>query len=84
MRGRRRLSRRLRRWSCKLSREVKRGETFSRYSNLKEIHIPANVKRIGEGAFEDCPNLTVYAPAGSYAEMYVRLNPTRFVAERVF
>ena len=32
-------------------------------------------------AFVDCPNLTIHAPAGSYAEQYAKENHIPFVAE---
>ena len=46
-----------------------------------EVAIPAGVTRIEDGAFDDCPNLTIHAPAGSYAETYAKENNIRFEAE---
>ena len=43
-------------------------------SGIKTIVIPADVKVISAGAFEGCQKLTVYCPAGSYAEQYCREN----------
>ena len=57
---------------------------FSSCSNLMNARIPASVKEIGNwifGAFADCPNLTIHAPAGSYAEQYAKENNISFVAE---
>ena len=36
---------------------------------------------IDYSAFYNCPNLTIHAPAGSYAEQYARDNTIPFVAE---
>ncbi len=41
-------------------------------SSLKSVVIPEGVTEIGEGAFDACPNLTIHAPAGSYAEEYAK------------
>lgn len=60
---------------------------FSGCSSLKEVHIPDSVTEIAENsnssysAFDDCDNLTIYAPAGSYAEQYAKDNNIPFVAE---
>lgn len=57
---------------------------FSGCSSLNEIHIPASVTEIVDGSnssFDDCDNLTIYAPAGSYAEQYAKDNNIPFVAE---
>lgn len=57
---------------------------FSGCSSLNEIHIPASVTEIVDGSnssFDDCANLTIYAPAGSYAEQYAKSNNIPFVAE---
>jgi hypothetical protein len=36
---------------------------------------------ISYGALDYCPNLTIHAPAGSYAEAYAKENNIPFVAE---
>ena len=57
---------------------------FSSCSSLMNARIPASVKKIDNwifGAFADCPNLTIHAPAGSYAEQYAKENNISFVAE---
>ena len=46
------------------------GAMFSYWPSLEKITIPKDVK-IGAGAFEECPKLTVYCYAGSDAERYV-------------
>ena len=49
---------------------------------LKFVRIPASVSQIGEDSFLACsPNLTIHAPAGSYAEIYAKENNIPFVAE---
>ena len=43
------------------------------FSGCLELHVlavPDTVVRIDYGAFENCPNLTVYCPRGSYAARY--------------
>ena len=42
--------------------------------NLRKIIIPESVKEIERTSFVGCMNLTVYTPAGSYAERYAREN----------
>ena len=57
---------------------------FADCTNLTKIYIPASVRNIGEGTdevFYQCANLTIYAPAGSYAETYAKKNNIPFVAE---
>lgn len=41
---------------------------------MEKIVIPASVTSIGEMAFCDCDNLTIYTPAGSFAEKYAKAN----------
>lgn len=64
------------------------GFAFSGCTALKEIHMTDSVTFIGVpendnecNIFEDSDNLTIYAPAGSYAEQYARNNNIPFVAE---
>ena len=54
---------------------------FYHCDKLVNIVLPASVKRIDYGAFAECPNLTIHAPAGSYAEKYAKENNIPFVAE---
>ena len=61
--------------------------SFSYCEKLKEIHIPSSVTFIqGESeeassAFKESPNVTIYAPKGSYAEKYAKQENIKFVAE---
>ena len=61
--------------------------SFSYCEKLKEIHIPSSVTFIqGESeeassAFMESPNVTIYAPKGSYAEKYAKQENIKFVAE---
>ena len=55
--------------------------TFARCPELKEVHISGNTNRIDPNAISSCPKLTIYAPAGSYAETYAREHDIPFVAE---
>ena len=41
---------------------------------LQTVYIPASVQEIGEEAFFNCSHLTVYTPAGSFADQYTREN----------
>lgn len=54
---------------------------FSDCSSLKSVMIPNGVTKIYQESFSDCPNLTIHAPAGSYAEQYAKENNVPFVAE---
>lgn len=45
---------------------------FAKCGELEKIWIPDSVTEIGEDAFEGCEKLTIFAPAGSYAEEYAR------------
>lgn len=49
--------------------------------NLKSIKLPKSLEIIGLYAFKDCHNLTIYAPAGSFAEHYAKQKNIPFVAE---
>ena len=59
---------------------------FSFCSSLGRIAIPKSVTEIAKNAFGQSweprsPNLTIHAPAGSYAEQYAKENNILFVAE---
>lgn len=56
-------------------------KVFSECQNLAQLHIPSGVVKIGYYAFDKCDKLTIYAPAGSYAEEYAKKNNIPFVAE---
>ena len=51
---------------------VKKAEScvFSDCPELKKVHLPMSLKEIEEEKeeFNSCPNVTIYAPAGSEAE----------------
>ena len=62
--------------------------TFLGCTSLEELYLPATVSSIGRNAFQsdgyhgyDCTKVTIYAPAGSYAETYAKENNIPFVAE---
>ena len=54
---------------------------FWRCESLSELRIPASVNNISSNAIYRCPKLTIYAPAGSYAETYAKEHNIPFVAE---
>lgn len=54
---------------------------FNRLKNLKRLHIPGTTDKISYDAIVDCPNLTIHAPAGSYAERYAKEHNIPFMAE---
>jgi hypothetical protein len=56
---------------------------FADCQNLKEVHIPETVKEIVHlnGPFEKSPNVTIYAPKGSFAEKYAVDEEIPFIAE---
>lgn len=55
--------------------------SFAVLQQLKMVAIPASVTKIGRWAFDKCPNLTIHAPAGSYAEIFAKENDIPFVTE---
>ena len=58
---------------------------FANCTNLEEVHLSASVTDIvgneDYSSFGGCDKLTIYAPAGSYAEQYAKDNDIPFVAE---
>ena len=54
---------------------------FERHSEITDITIPASVTTIAWFAFDGCTNMTIHAPAGSYAETYAKENNIPFIAE---
>lgn len=56
--------------------------TFGNCTKLKELHFTQTLTNIDdELVFEGCENLTIYAPAGSYAESFANENNIPFQAE---
>ena len=53
---------------------------FYRCTGLTSVTIPADVKEIGMDAFNGCRQLTIHAPAGSYAKEYAKKNKIKFEA----
>ena len=53
---------------------------FEDCTNLQSIIIPDSVTSIGYKAFANCGDLTIHAPAGSYAEQYAKENNYKFQA----
>ena len=64
--------------------EIENG-IFTWCSGLKELHIPGSVTKIDEylffGVWDIAEKLTIYAPAGSYAETYAKKHGFAFIAE---
>ena len=58
-----------------------RSKAFLNCNNLRAIHIPATTVTIALDAFDGCPNLTIYAPAGSEAIRVARYNYIPYVEE---
>lgn len=56
------------------------GYTLNGCKALASAYIPESVTEIGEQAFLDCSNLTLYGIAGSTAETYAKENSIPFVA----
>lgn len=56
--------------------------SFADCTDLKSVIFPSEPARLyfGNGVFANCPNLTVYAPAGGYIEQYCKDNGIKFVA----
>ncbi len=53
---------------------------FEGCCSLKSVVIPDSVKEIGRSAFYKCPDLTIHAAIGSFAEQYAKENKIAFVA----
>lgn len=54
---------------------------FNRCGGKLDIHLSDKLSYIGFYAFANCENLTLHAPAGSYAEKYAKENGIPFSAE---
>ena len=54
---------------------------FDGCTGLTSVTIPASVTAIGWWAFRGCEQLTIHAPAGSYARQYAEENHIPFAAE---
>ena len=67
---------------CERLRLVKLGEgitalgdyAFAGCRILRTVELPASLTEIAAGCFADCPELTIYAPAGSAAYQYAEQN----------
>ncbi len=55
--------------------------TFSGCYELQSLHLPKSVKAIHESAIERTKKITIYAPAGSYAERYAKEHGIPFMVE---
>ena len=53
---------------------------FKNCTALKDVTICSIFVEISNGAFDGCPNLTIHAPAGSFAEAYAKENGIPFEA----
>ena len=51
-----------------------RQNTFWQCGSLERCVIPASVQEMGNGVFNECPNVTIITPVGSYAEQYAKDN----------
>jgi len=65
---------------CYVGKNVREiGDTaFYKCSKLIQVYLPSSVKFISKTAFEGCTKLTLFAPAGSYAEKFARENNIPF------
>ena len=55
-------------------------QTFSGCEALTDVTLPAGVRPIPKSAFKGCTELTIHAPAGSYAEQFAQKNGIPFQA----
>jgi hypothetical protein len=46
---------------------------------LSSVVLPGGVKNIGEAAFDECPDLVIHSPKGSYATEYAKKNRINYV-----
>jgi hypothetical protein len=56
-------------------------DAFAACIDMTEITLPASVTSIGDAAFERFEQLTIHAPAGSFAEIYAAEHKIPFAAE---
>ena len=56
-------------------------QAFFGCTALASVYITASTVQIGKDAFSGCKKMTIYAPAGSYANTFARVNKIPFVAE---
>ncbi len=61
--------------------EILKGGAFYGCKHLMHVTLPQSVNHIENNTFAKCANLTIHAPAGSYAEQYAKENKIPFVAE---
>ena len=61
------------------SREGAGPAAFSGCVSLTDITIPASVQKMYKSSFAKCENLTIHAPAGSYAAGFARQNNIQFM-----
>lgn len=54
--------------------------TFKGCVNLRDIYLPEQVTKLPKTAFKDCKELTIHAPAGSFAESCARERQIPFQA----
>ena len=47
---------------------------FYKCESLTDLTLPASILRIDDGTFDDCPNLRITAPEGSYAYRWAQRN----------
>ena len=47
-------------------------KAFVGCKNFEVVILPESVTQISEDAFEGCPEVTVFAPGGSYAEQFAK------------
>ncbi len=55
-------------------------EAFAYCYSLEHVRFGESIQFIGVGAFRECDNLTIHAPAGGYAELYAKKNNIKFEA----
>lgn len=41
---------------------------------MKKVHLGGNIERISGQAFDDCPNVELFAPEGSLTEKTIKKN----------
>ena len=57
------------------------GWSFYDLAALTKVTIPESVTSINGNMFVNCPNVSIHAPVGSYAEQYAKAHNIPFVAE---
>lgn len=55
--------------------------SFNGLEALEEVHLKKGIKKFDFSLLEECKEVTIYAPAGSFAQKFAEENGLKFVSE---